>query len=96
MDGKEDYGHCLPCIIGVFRQTKDSALLFAAPELLACLEAIHDLPADDNGVREITPGFLDDAREAIAKATSSPASPVQPSAVQYSQGVGDSNSKGEA
>jgi hypothetical protein len=42
----------------------------AAPELLAALEEILDLEPDDAGDRIIYAGFLDNAREAIAKATS--------------------------
>ena len=38
------------------------------PDLLAALEAIEDLPVDDNGERVIPSGFLDQARAAIAKA----------------------------
>lgn len=40
-------------------------LLTTAPKLRTALQAICDLPADDNGVREIPPGFLDNARALI-------------------------------
>jgi hypothetical protein len=40
----------------------------AHPELLAALEAICDLPADDQGDRVIPAGFLDQARAAIDNA----------------------------
>ena len=44
-------------------------LIAAAPDLLAALLEIHDLHTDDDGDRIIPPGFLDNARAAIAKAT---------------------------
>lgn len=40
-------------------------LVTAAPKLRTALQAICDLPADDYGVREIPPGFLDNARALI-------------------------------
>jgi hypothetical protein len=43
-------------------------LRLAALDLLEALEAVCDLPADDSGDRTIPPGFLDQARAAIAKA----------------------------
>lgn len=53
--------------IAVAYDSKNTALLAAAPELLEALEAIESLPVDDNGERVIPAGFLDKAREAIAK-----------------------------
>lgn len=43
-------------------------LIAAAPALLAELDAIVDLPPDDEGNRVIPAGFLDGARAAIADA----------------------------
>ncbi len=37
-------------------------------ELVACLDEIHDLPADDEGVRTIPAGFLDRTRAALKAA----------------------------
>ena len=47
---------------------EDLLLRLAAPDLLEALQAICDLPADDEGERTIPADFLDQARAAIAKA----------------------------
>jgi hypothetical protein len=36
----EGYGYCVSCIIGVFGQSKDHRLLFAAPDMLKALQLI--------------------------------------------------------
>ena len=46
----------------------NALLIAAAPDLLDALEEIEGLPCDDNGDRIIPAGFLDNARQAIAKA----------------------------
>lgn len=50
-------------------QEANARLIAAAPDLLGALESILNLPVDDSGERIIPPGYLDDARSAIAKAT---------------------------
>ena len=46
----------------------NARLIAAAPDMLDALEEIEGLPCDDNGDRIIPAGFLDNARQAIAKA----------------------------
>lgn len=55
--------------IAIIYDGKSNAhLIAAAPDLLAALDDITDLPANDNGSRIIPAGYLDAARAAIAKA----------------------------
>lgn len=54
--------------VAVAYDEKDTALLAAGPKLLEALEAIIDIPADDEGNRAIPAGFLNEARAAISDA----------------------------
>lgn len=64
-DGLEiELGNKMPHPVGV-----PLSMLQAAPDLFEALDNIHDIEADDSGIRIIPAGFLDDARAAMKKAT---------------------------